>query len=74
MYRFKHSISKIYEKCVFQTYLSSGLYISGTTIHMYIINLLPQLSCGSFYERGQTLIPAWISNYFHCKIWDETKV
>ena len=24
-----------------------------------------------FYEHGVTLIPAWISNYIHCKVWDE---
>ena len=26
---------------------------------------------GPFYQRGLTLIPAWISNYFHHKVWDE---
>ena len=24
-----------------------------------------------FYENGLTLIPAWISNYIHYKVWDE---
>ena len=24
-----------------------------------------------FYEHGLTLIPAWISNYIHYKVWDE---
>ena len=27
--------------------------------------------CGPFYEHGLTLIPAWISNYIHYKVWDE---
>ena len=27
--------------------------------------------CGPFYWHGLTLSPAWISNYIHCKIWDE---
>ena len=27
---------------------------------------------GPFYQHTSTLIPAWISNYFHHKIWDET--
>ena len=24
-----------------------------------------------FYKHGLTLIPAWISNYIHYKLWDE---
>ena len=27
--------------------------------------------CGPFYYHGLTLIPAWISNYMPCKVWDE---
>ena len=27
--------------------------------------------CGPFYKHGLTLIPAWISNYIHCNVWDE---
>ena len=26
---------------------------------------------GPFYQHGLTLIPAWISNYIHYKVWDE---
>ena len=26
---------------------------------------------GPFYWHGLTLIPAWISNYIHYKVWDE---
>ena len=26
---------------------------------------------GLFYLHGLTLIPAWISNYIHYKVWDE---
>ena len=26
---------------------------------------------GPFYYHGLTLIPAWISNYIHYKLWDE---
>ena len=26
---------------------------------------------GPFYLHGLTLIPAWISNYIHYKVWDE---
>ena len=26
---------------------------------------------GHFYLHGLTLIPAWISNYIHYKVWDE---
>ena len=26
---------------------------------------------GPFYKHGLTLIPAWISNYIHYKVWDE---
>ena len=28
-------------------------------------------SWGPFYWHGLTLIPAWISNYIHYKVWDE---
>ena len=28
-------------------------------------------SWGSFYYHGLTSIPAWISNYFHYKVWDK---
>ena len=28
-------------------------------------------TCGPFYWHGLTSIPAWISNYIHCKVWDE---
>ena len=24
-----------------------------------------------FYQHGLTLIPAWISNYIHYRVWDE---
>ena len=27
--------------------------------------------CGPFYWHDLTLIPAWISNYIHYKVWDE---
>ena len=27
---------------------------------------------GPFYWHGLTLIPAWVSNYIHYKVWDET--
>ena len=26
---------------------------------------------GPFYKHGLTLIPAWISNHIHYKVWDE---
>ena len=26
---------------------------------------------GPFYQHGFTLIPAWISNYIHYKVWGE---
>ena len=26
---------------------------------------------GPFYQHRLTLIPAWISNYIHYKVWDE---
>ena len=28
-------------------------------------------SSGPFYKHGLTLIPAWISNHIHYKVWDE---
>ena len=28
-------------------------------------------SRGPFYSHGLTLIPAWISNYIHYKVWNE---
>ena len=34
-------------------------------VHQYISPGAP------FYLRGLTLIPAWINNYIHYKVWDE---
>ena len=28
-------------------------------------------ACSLFYLHGLTLIPAWISNHIHYKVWDE---
>ena len=28
-------------------------------------------SCGPIYKHGLTLIPVWISNHIHYKVWDE---
>ena len=28
-------------------------------------------ACGPFYLHGLTLIPVWISNHTHYKVWDE---
>ena len=30
-----------------------------------------QTTSSPFYLHGLTLIPAWISNYIHYKMWDE---
>ena len=30
-----------------------------------------KISWAPFYLHGLTLIPAWISNYIHYKVWDE---
>ena len=35
-------------------------------MHMYIV-----VTTGPLYWHGLTLILAWLSNYFHDKIWDE---
>ena len=35
------------------------------------IYLQQYMICGPFYQHGLTLIPAWISNYIHYKVWDE---
>ena len=29
------------------------------------------VNCGPFYKHGLTLIPTWISNHMHYKVWDE---
>ena len=33
--------------------------------------LLKYVPSGTFYLHGLTLIPAWISNYIHYKLWGE---
>ena len=38
------------------------------TTTSYLISSSPW---GRFYKHGLTLIPAWISNYIHYKVWDE---
>ena len=32
---------------------------------------VPGNTSGPFYQLGLTLIPAWICNYIHYKMWDE---
>ena len=36
-----------------------------------MLRLIIVAYCGRFYLHGLTLIPAWISNYIHYKLWDE---
>ena len=39
---------------------------------MKTFSAVPNLqTSGPFYQHGLTLIPAWISNYIHYKVWDE---
>ena len=38
-------------------------------VMMLHVNTIP--AWGLFYYHGLTLIPAWISNYIHYKVWDE---
>ena len=33
--------------------------------------LVKYVTCGAFYRQGLSLIPAWISNYIHYKVWGE---
>ena len=33
--------------------------------------IITQYSSGPFYKHGSTLIPAWIYNHFHYKVWDD---
>ena len=44
----------------------SGIDISGTRIATTVTS-----TSDPFYQHGLTLIPAWIINYIHCKVWDE---
>ena len=34
-------------------------------------NIAIRIIRGLFYKHGLTLIPAWIVNYIHYKVWDE---
>ena len=47
---------------------NGGLYI---LILVWIISVSKRSAWGSFYKHGLTLIPAWISNYIHHKVWDK---
>ena len=41
-------------------------------LHLSFQNLnLKNISKGPFYQHGLTLIPAWISDYIHYKVWVE---
>ena len=33
--------------------------------------MMSSVTIGPFYLHGLTLIPAWISDYIHYKVWDE---
>ena len=35
----------------------------------YYIGQKNEITCVLFYQHGLTLIPAWISNYIHYKVW-----
>ena len=43
-----------------------GIAIPGKTV--FLIETAPR---GPFYKHGLTLIPAWISDYIHYKVWYE---
>ena len=45
-----------------------GLYI---LIMVWIIFVSKRSAWGPFYKHDLTLIPAWISNYIHHKVWDK---
>ena len=52
---------------IFNSYLNGTIHSSWRDWYHHI----PKLLCGPFYLHGITLIPTWISNYIHCKVWDE---
>ena len=51
----------------------SDLHVTMCSVHVIALDL-PDIVCytgGQFYEYGITLIPAWMNNYIHYKVWDE---
>ena len=36
-----------------------------------VVDRLKHNTCSPFYKHGLTLIPAWIINYIHNKVWNE---
>ena len=48
--------------------------VNGLHIEMALVIIYKSINIyflGPFYLHGLTLIPAWISNYIHYKVWDE---
>ena len=72
------SISKIMHilqmgRCNREPWSLSSFKKIGTKFHPLMGGQAPVIpvSLGSFYKHGLTLIPSWISNLFHYKMWDE---
>ena len=51
--------------------LHDGLATKYTTRYFLLHGAKKMKSQVSLYQHGLTLIPAWISNYIHYKVWDE---
>ena len=56
-------------------YIYFCYHFSTVMVHWYEIftwkTKIRLKTCGPFYLHGLTLIPAWISNHIHYKVWDE---
>ena len=51
------------------------LYVkTGFRIRLYMYWRITSQNWHPYYKYGWTLIPAWISNYIHYKVWDELHI
>ena len=60
-------VSKRGQKSVSQTTDEVNAWMNNGTYLYFVLCK----AWGPFYQHGLTLIPTWISNYIHYKLWDE---
>ena len=56
--------------------ISNWLNLWSLILYIYVTLVINEWAhcinnCDPFHKHGLTLIPAWISNYMHYKMWDE---
>ena len=52
--------------CIFSHKISTGFCFV-----LFILGIFSEYTRSPFYKHGLTLVPVWINNYIHYKVWDE---